>query len=273
MLAAIHLLNTLLPMLYAVAAMNYSIDFFRDDPFARRMTRPLLGAVLASHTTYLVLRIAAFGHVPLASLAEVLTCVALAVAVVYATLEWATRNQRTGMFVMIVPFGFQTLASAFISDEAKFPEILKSPLFGLHTSTAVLGYTAFAVSAIYGVLYLMLYHDLKASRFGLVYRRLPPLDVLARMSLRAATLGIVFLSVTILAGMLWATQRSTSFAGDPKFITTLIVWTVYGAGLGLHYGLHWTGRRTIAVTLIGFTIMVVSLIAVRLWFTTFHVFA
>ena len=270
--AAISLLNTLLPMLYAIAAMNYSIDFFREDPFAKRMNVPLLSTVTVLHALYLALRTIMYAHVPLASLAEVMTTIAFAVALVYCFVEYQTKTQKTGMFVLTFSFIFQTVASAFISNVAVFPDILRSPLFGLHTGSAVLGYTAFAVSAVYGVLYLLLYHDLKASRFGLVYQRLPSLDVLAKMSLRAAVMGVVFLTVTILVGSLWAAQRFPNFATDPKFITTLVVWLVYATGIGMHYGLHWGGRRTIYMSLAGFTLMVLSMVVVRLWTSTFHGF-
>src|SRR4030095_16594895 len=132
---------------------------------------------------------------------------------------------------------------AFISNEGSFPPILRSPLFSVHTLSAVLGYTAFAVSAIYGLLYLLLYRDLKTSRFGLVYQRLAPLDTLATISLRAALTGQVFLTVTISCGALWASQRFPGFWQDPKFIMTGFIWLVYGAGVGLPSRRGWAGRR------------------------------
>jgi len=269
----IDLVNTLLPMLYAVATMNYSIDFFREDPFAKRMNRPLLGTVVGLHALYVVLRTLMYGHIPLASPAEVLTMVALAVALVYVVIELSMDNQKTGMFVLAFSFAIQTLASAFMRDTYEIPEVLRSPLFGVHTTSAVIGYTACAVSAIYGVLYLLLYHDLKSSRFGIVYQRLPSLDILARMSLRATVLGTIFLTVTIVIGALWASERFPGFTTDPKFVSTVAVWLVYATGIGFHYALNWGGRRTIYVSLAGFALMVASAIAVKYWLPTFHGFA
>jgi ABC-type uncharacterized transport system permease subunit len=93
------------------------------------------------------------------------------------------------------------------------------------------------------------------------------------MSLRAAVLGLVFLTATITLGALWAAQRFPGFYQDPKFIMTLVVWAVYAVGIGLHYGLGWTGRRTIYVSLIGFGLIVVSVMASRFWLHSFHGFA
>lgn len=272
MRVAINLLNTLLPMLYAIATVNYSIDFFREDPFAKRIARPLLGVVLTLHLLFIALRTAQYEHLPMASIFEVMTLVAFALAAVYCYLESSARTHKTGMFVVAFAFVFQTISSAFVSNDTTFPEILRSPLFAIHTGSAVLGYTAFAVSAIYGVLFLLLYHDLKASRFGIVYQRLPSLEVLARMSLRAATVGVVFLTVTIVIGVVWASQQFEGFYGDPKFILTVVVWLVYAAGVALHHWLGWSGRKTIYFSLVGFALIVFSVVAAKLWLPSFHGF-
>ena len=151
--------------------------------------------------------------------------------------------------------------------------MLKSPLFAFHTLAAVVGYTAFALSAVYGVLYLVLHHELKRSRFGLVYDRLPPLEVLARMSLRSVIVGLFALTVTIVCGSLWASSEFPGFTRDPKFLLTLSVWAVYGVALGLHWGRGWSGRRTITMSLVAFGLLLFSMLASRLLFASFHAFA
>jgi len=271
--ATLSLLNTLLPMLYSMTALVYTVDFFREDPLAMRVARPFLVGTVGLHVLYLALRTVLYEHIPLASIHEVMTTVALSVAVVYLYVELKTKSYKTGLFLLVFSFVFQTLSSAFISNTGDFPAILRSPLFAVHTLSAVLGYTAFAVSAIYGLLFLLLYHDLKTSRFGLVYRRLPPLDVLSMMSLRAAIAGVVFLAITIGCGAVWASQRFPGFWQDPKFVMTGVIWLVYCAGIGMHYGLGWTGRRTVWLSLFGFVLIIFSVMAARFWLPSFHGFA
>lgn len=271
--AGIRLLNTVLPILYGLAAVAYAADFFRGDALAGRVARRVLHVTLALHAAYLALRTAHYAHVPLSSPAEMLTTVALALALAYAFVERRSHVQKTGVFVVSLALLLQVVSSAFVGSVREFPPLLRSPLFALHTVAAVLGYAAFAVSAIYGLLFLVLYHDLRRSRFGIVYDRLPPLEVLAAMSLRAVHLGVVFLTLTIACGALWAAAEFPGFTRDPKFLLTLSVWVVYLAALALHRGLRWTGRRTIHVSLIGFALLVFSLIAARVLFDSFHVFA
>jgi ABC-type uncharacterized transport system permease subunit len=128
------------------------------------------------------------------------------------------------------------------------------------------------VSAVYGGLYLLLYWELKRSRFGLVYDRLPPLETLARMSLRAVVFGVAFLTLTIACGSLWAATAFPGFVRDPKFALTVMVWLIYALALWLHYVRHWSGRRTIRISLVGFAALVLAVLAARL-FDSFHVFA
>lgn len=272
MIAVLHLLSTLLPMLYAVATLVYALDFFREDPFAGRAARPLLLTVVSLHGLYLVLRTVVYRHPPLASIYEVMTFIAFAVALVYLWVEYRSRTHKTGMFLLSFSFVFQTLSSAFIPDAVDFPAILRSPLFGVHTGSAVLGYAAFAVCATYGVLFLALYHDLKASRFGVVYRRLPSLELLARMSLRAAVFGVVCLAFTIGFGVVWAAREFPGFHRDPKFVLSVVVWCVFATAVSLHYALGWRPRRTIYLFLLGFSLMLFSAAAARFWLQSFHGF-
>lgn len=270
---AIRLLNTLLPMAYALAVAAYALEFFRADRLAGRAARRLMDLVLATHAGYLGLLTARYAHVPLASSAELMTTVAFAAAVTYVFVERRSGVGSTGTFLVSFSFLLQTLSSAFIEPSASFPALLRSPLFVVHTVAAVLGYTGFAVSAVYGALYLTLHWELKRSRFGLVYDRLPSLETLARMSLRAALFGVGFLTATIAFGSLWAAREFPGFFRDPKFVLTVTVWLIYAAAVWLHYLRHWSGRRAIRISLGGFCALVLAGLAARLLFDSFHVFA
>jgi ABC-type uncharacterized transport system permease subunit len=271
--ATSRLVNTLLPLMYALTVAAYAADFFREDSLARRAARRLMELTLLLHAAHLALRTGLYEHVPLASLPEMATTVAFAVALVYLVVERRTGTTRTGLFVVFFSLLAQTPSSAFLEPDVAFPAILRSPLFAFHTVAAVVGYAAFAVSAVYGVLYLLLHHDLKRSRFGLVYDRLPPLDVLANMSLRSVVVGLLALTVTIACGSLWASSEFPGFTRDPKFLLTLAVWAAYGATLALHWGRGWSGRRTITLSLVAFGLLLFSMVAGRVIFSSFHAFA
>lgn len=266
------LLQTLAPILYGLATANYAVLFLRDDVFARRVATPLLVVSLTVHGTEILLRGLSRGILPLGNVFESLSGLAFAVALVYLFVEVRHRNPMTGVFVVPLVFFAQTVASAFLDRVGPAPSILRSALFGLHTGAAILGYCGFAVAAIYGALFLLLYHELKSKRFSLVYDRLPPLEVLAKMNIGALTLGFAFLSVAILFGGVWVYRIQGASLGDPKVLLTLVAWAIFGFGIVAHFLLGWRGPRVIYMSVAGFLLLVTSSVAVNLLGSSFHVF-
>ncbi len=274
MQAVLDLLRIVLPIAYAIVLMNYIGIFVREDPLARKLATSGLAVAVSLHALSLVLRGLVLHRHPIASPLEAMTMIAFAVAVVHLYVEVTHKNQAAGAFVIGLVFLFQIVASAFTGPATTaLNPLLHSPLFGIHTGSAILGYSGFAVSAAYGILFLLLYREIKASRFGLLYERLPSLDLLAQMSIRAAAVGLVFLSIAIVVGLVWSARLTIDVWHDPKFIFTIMLWAVYTLCLGAYYVFGWSGRRVVFCSLIGFTIMLLSMAVVHLLLRSFHNFA
>jgi HemX protein len=260
------------PTLYIATLALYALHFFGRARNWTRFAHPALTVTLAAHALYLADFVLAHRRIPLASAPEILTVVAFMTGVAYFWVETHTHDLSTGMFLL----GFTTLvqfaSSGRIVLDLQVPELLRMPAFGIHTGAAILGYSAFAVSAIYGVLFLLLYHELKSSGFGLIYRRMPPLEVLGQMSIRAAVLGLGSLTVAIVAGIAWASRLYSGFARDPMFLTTLVVWVIYATTVFAYYRLGWRGKRAIYLSISGFVLMGLVLVAVSAFLHSFHRF-
>lgn len=269
---AVRLLTTILPMVYLLAVVAYIFDFVARHPSASRAARRVMNVAVAAHALQLGLRGALYQHVPLASRPEVMGTVAFAIAGVYLVVEHRTQVGRTGAFVVGVVWILQTLSSALVDPVTQFPDLLRSPLFGLHAGSAVLGYAALGLSAVYGVLSLLLHRALKRRLFGVVFDRLPSLDVLTRMSLSAATVGTGFLGAAIALGMVWASREFPGFLSDPKVVMTVLVWLAYLAVLVAHRAFHWSRRRAIGFSLAAFALLLVSALATVFGLPSFHVF-
>jgi ABC-type transport system involved in cytochrome c biogenesis permease subunit len=270
---AIELLNSLLPVLYALCAAAYLLLFLKNDPLVQRIAPRMLTITLALHLADVTLRVVALRHIPLASIYEALTMIALALALVYKVIERSEKMPFTGVFVVTMAFVCQTVSSALINHTGEINEILRSPWFGVHTTTAVVGYVAFAVSAIYGVLYVMLYHDLKSRQFGVVYERLPSLEVLAQMNYRATLVGFWLLTLAIAVGIMWSFQAFGSVAwGDPKMWTTVAIWLAYAVYLIARHVAHWSRLRLVYVSLVGFGLVAISMLVVNALVRSFHSF-
>lgn len=266
------LLGTFAPILYGLASASYALLFLRDDPFARRASTPLLVASVAVHGVEILLRGVAKGILPIGNVFESASAIAFALAVVYLYVETHTKNRMTGIFVIPMVFVGEAIASAFMDETAAAPAILRSALFGFHTGAAILGYCAFAVAAIYGLLFLVLYHELKSRRFSIIYERLPALEVLAQMNIRALTVGFVFLTIAIVFGAAWVSRVREASLGDPKVLLTIVAWAVFGFGIVAHFLLGWRGPRVIYMSVAGFLVLVTSSVAINVMGSSFHVF-
>ncbi|HXL14671.1 MAG TPA: hypothetical protein VN972_01185, partial [Methylomirabilota bacterium] len=157
-------------MLYALSSAAYARAYTREGGAPDRLGTIALRAAVLVHIVYLSARGVLEGHLPLASVYDFLSATGLSMAVVYLYLEAREGIRTTGVFVVPIIFLIQIVSSAYGGRTPPDPVPLKPIWFELHTLTAVLGYSAFAVSAIYGVLFLLLYRDIKANRFSFFFR-------------------------------------------------------------------------------------------------------
>ncbi len=269
----IEILNLSLPVLYTAVVAAYLWAFRTQDPRAKRMKPVLLVTVILVHLFYLGLRTAAYDHPPITSIPEMLSVTALAISVSYALIEQRVGIRNTGAFILIVAGSFQLISSLTIESLIAVPLHLRSTLLGVHVASALSGLAAFAISAGYAVLYLALYHNLKRSRFGLLYERLPNLESLESLVTNSIVIGFLLLTVAIVLGVIWFERVVTDPSWlDPKLIGTAFVWLVYGVGILRHRVIHWGGRSMMFVSIAGFGLSLVSLTVVNLFFTSFHSF-
>ncbi len=273
MIYLISLGNVLLPLLYLLALILYGLYFFRNDKSLEPYLSPLLRITVLIHFAEVVFRGIYFSHFPMAGIFEAATVMALAIAVIYLYIETRIKEKSTGYFILLLVFSLQLISSAFIDFVDDIPEILNNPLFIFHTSAAILGYTGLAISALYSVMYLLLFKEIKKKRFGLIYSRMPSLAVLEEMMMKAAWLGIGFLTLAILLGIYWSFEIFGTFVySDSKIIIALITWVFYMVGMLVKKYRSISGKKVAMISLSGFSLIVVSLLAVNLFFQSFHKF-
>ena len=266
------ILLVVLPVLYGVALFNYILVFVTNDRLARRLARPILTTAVLVNFVYLLVYTVFFEHIPMVNVYQVLGCVGFAVAATYLWVESRTGTLHTGPFILALVLVFQVVHSLFPKLDDDVPEILKSALFSVHVSAAVLGYSAFAVAAVYGVLYLLQYRAIRNQSFGLVFRRLPSLDILDRMNYYAAASGFVLLTVAIGIGALWSTRVFGEVHVDPKVLVAVLTWVLYGAAIIARRYITWRGPRMAFSSVLGFVVVLFSMFAVNFFLTKFHVF-
>ncbi len=262
-----------LPILYAAAVGLYAASFFLNNQVAGKLKSGFLMATVVLHLTYLVLRTIAFDHPPITTVFEIMTMLAACIALAYTYIEFRTQTRNTGFFILLLALVFQTTSSLYIKDLTEIAPILRSNLLGFHVSAALLGYTAISLSAVYGLLYLMLYHEIKSSRFGVIYARLPNLEMLEKMSHNSEVFGFWMLTAAIIVGLFWLPRAFESFSYfDPKLIGSLFIWALYAVGLSAKRVLGWQGRKTMIISLMGFGFVFLSMTLINIYLSGFHSF-
>jgi len=269
----ISLINTLLPLLYFISTYLYGKYLFLEDKFAERFMSTILFITVGVHFVEVALRTWHYHHFPLASVFEAMSVLAFAAVLIYLYLESQLKVKTTGYFVLVFVFFLQFFSSAFINFTSDIPEILHSSLFVFHTGAAILGYTGFAISFLYGLMYLLLFYDIKRSRFGIIFSRLPSLEILANLTYSAAIIGFIFLTIAIILGSIWSQQLFGKFFNtDPKILIAYLTWIIYGVDVVGWKFLRWSGKRLAKLSILGFGVILFSIITVNFFITSFHEF-
>jgi len=274
----LQLLNVLLPLGYLLAVLLYASLYVNEPSWTDRAAPRFTRGLALVHAAYLILAGTTFGHVPVASMWEAMTFVAFALAVVYIGLEWRLKIRTTGVFLLTPAFVFQVLSSAFVTHTREVEDILRSSWFGVHVTSALLGFAALSIAAVYGALYVLLYQSLKGSRVGLVFRRLPNLETLGRLNWNAMVVGWGSLTLAILIGIVWVTglqsrgEITGNFLADPKFLSTVAVWGLYGLCLTGRLLFRWPSRRLAKISLVTFVLMLCSTMVITFFLESFHRF-
>jgi ABC-type transport system involved in cytochrome c biogenesis permease subunit len=264
-----------LPILYGIALFDYTLVFVTEDRVVRRLARPLLLAAVGANLLYVLGFTVYFEHIPMVNVYQAVGMVGFALAAIYLWVESRTNSLHTGPFVLVLVVIFQLVSTLFPKLDREVPEILRNTLFSVHVSAAVVGYSALALSGVYGLLYLIMYHRMRSKSFGLIFRRLPPLDVLDRMNVAAAMAGFGFLTLAIAVGSVWTSQLFGDLAylvRDPKILVALLTWLVYGIALCGRKLPMWSGAHTAYSTTLGFLAVLFSIFAVNFFLSKFHMF-
>lgn len=129
-------------------------------------------------------------------------------------------------------------------------------IFYFHVASAWVGMAAFAVVFVGSVAYL---RSQKKSW--------------DRLALSSAELGVVFISMALITGSLWAKPIwNTWWTWDPRLTTSAILWTIYVVYLILRGAIEEPGQRARLAAvfgIIGFIDVPIVFMAVR-WWRTIH---
>jgi HemX protein len=251
--------------LYAGATAAYILHFARPR-HARLATAGfwLLSAAFAVHAVAIGVGCSEYGGTEFFSLRGGLVLLVWLATGAYLLLHRFYKVPTLGAF--ITPFVLVILLPALFGEPGRPgipPETVRHPTVTLHVVTAVLGVALFAIAFGAALMYLLQEREVKGKRFGALFSRLPSLDALDRMVQRLVRAGFVAYTVALVAGTLTATSVwKSAWSWDPQQIVSVCVWLLYAAMVQLRHS-GWHGRRYAVLTLVGFVIVLGSMVSLR----------
>ena len=226
---------------------------------------------LVAHYLALLMRAKGTHTVPYHDLQGSMSLFGWLLAVTYLCLEIYHRQRTVGPFVLPIILAF--FASAYLLPEhGTTPSTAHGVVFALHVTLSILAYAAFALSCVLSLMYLGEERFLRIRKMGDVVWRLPPLELLERMSHTSVMVGLVTIVIGTALGFVEVDRLLPSQAGhfDPKYAVTLVVLGLYLAYFQLARTAAWRGARASKLCVFNFVLVVLSFTVVNLYFSPHH---
>ena len=225
---------------------------------------------LALHYLALLARSRAIHAVPYDDLFGSLSLFAWLLAFTYLCLEAIHRRRVVGPFVLPIVLGVFLLAHLPPARPVKAPPA-QGPLFAFHVTLNILAYSAFAISFVLSIIFLVQNRRLRDHKLGAVGWRFPALDVLERMTRSSVLIGCASLLVGMTAGLIWAHRLEGRYwNGDPKVIVTVLILAAYVCYTLLSQTAAWRGARASALCILNFVFVIFSYSIVNRYLSHFH---
>src|SRR5438105_7670517 len=196
-------MNAVPLILYACALVAYAWHFAQRNAVVGRTATTLLVAATLSHTFVIGMQTMQAGQVPVAGATPAISTFVWLLALAYLYTEMTTDERAMGVFILPLLVALQTIPAMNPGVEAR-SAVLQGPLFGIHVSSLLFAYASFALACVIGITYVLLFKEIKSKHLGVFYTRLPSLQVLDQMNQRAIVVGWVFLTIGLIAGVVFA---------------------------------------------------------------------
>ena len=156
------------------------------------------------------------------------------------------------------------LAAAAVPLPALFPGLASTSAqsqaaeFRLHLALAMIAYGLFVIALLHATLMAVVERRLhnKSPRFA---ASLPPLLTLEQLLFRVIGAAFVFLTLTLLTGILFSeTLFGRALRADHKTVFAILSWVIFGLLLLGRWLYGWRGRTALRWTITGFVVLMLA---------------
>jgi ABC-type uncharacterized transport system permease subunit len=253
-------------VLYGSAAALMGYSFVRGTADRRLPVAASggLAVALAAHTAALAVYTAYWRELPLLGLGPSLSTLAYLLGL--GTLVASSLGHARAVGLVLFPVVTVLVAVAGAVGVHPSGEVLafQDVWFTLHVVLAFDGYVGLTLAFGAGLMYLLQFRELKSKRFGAIFRFFPPLDTLDRLGRLGILVGFPFLTVAMLVGWAWMARFDGALrTADSKLAWVIVSWVVFLAAIVARLGGGRRARRGALASVIGFVLVVVIYVVMR----------
>lgn len=256
---------------YLISTISGLVELYKNTGFTSRAV--VISAIVGFlfHTIHLIIQYVEADHLPIVSFQEAISFFAWSVVLMFFFLQYRYKPNLLGSFIMPFVFVMVFSASTLPHQVKPLSPMLQSYWFGIHIFLAFLGDAAFALACGVGIMYLIQERNVKSKHLGGLFKRLPNLQMLDELNYRLISIGFPLLSLAIISGVLWAGSATGAYwRSDPKEIWSLITWLLYALVLHLRLTTGWRGKKAAILSIVGFTIIIITFFTIHLLRKGFH---
>jgi HemX protein len=265
-----HLLGWIAVLLYVAAEVFAVVSLRRPKPLLAAAGTACLAAGLAVHFADLEVRARILGSVPYRTLEGSVSLFGWMLAIAYLALQLRHRENAMGPFLIPIVILSSALGLLLPAHVSPATDQTKGVLFALHVTFAILAYAAFTFSFVLALLYLIQDRQIRRRHTGVLFARLPALEVIGRMNRTSVSIGLSVLTFAVVIGLVRANELWGTLA-DPKIAWALLTLAVYALLLWLDRR-GWEGPRVAVLSIVGYGLVLFSYTVVNLAFHTAHQF-
>lgn len=267
------LFSVITTLLYSVGTVGFLIYVIRTEKVIHRIAYGFLLAGFLSHTLGLAMLVSQLRQMPVTTLPQTFSLFAWAIVGSYLAFQLKFNIRILGTFVSPLAVIFMLLSSAIPGRVIPNSKLFKSFWLTLHVATMFIGMAIFALAFCAGIMYLLQERQIKSKSFGLLYRRLPSLEVLDSLNYVCLTFGFPLITIGLISGFVYAGAVWQSFwHWDPKEILSVVTWLIYAVLLHERLAVGWRGRRAAIMAIIGFSVILVTFVGTSFILEVHHSF-
>lgn len=255
----------------------YCFVFRRED----RITYAYYGALagLLFQSVSIALRWIETGHGPYVNMYEVLSKYAWFCVVIFLLAQQKyPKIKNAGFAVMPVTFLIMGVGLTYSRDIVPESASLHSYWLIAHVVFANLAFGSILVAVGIAALYILKERQIKKNEItddektdDSFYDRLPSMSVMDDLMYRFVASGLLFLTIMIAAGAIWANQTWGRYWGwEPTETWSLVTWFMYGLCLHLRMNAGWSGKRIAWFIIFSIIVLAFSMFGIGYVYSGLH---